>query len=132
MELTDKINESNEYLNNLLNKTIQVKFICFLKDKILLDENFYLPFIEIIKKDLALEVVQQKISLLLNVNITNLKVVPFSIYQNYQERYYYFSLSLDEAMSLDEKYSFYEVDFLKSVNEKNVILNLISRWYYES
>lgn len=127
MELTDKINKNNEYLNDLLNKTIQVKFICFLKEKILLDKNFYLPFIEIIKKDLTLDLLQQKISHLLNVNITNLKVVPFSIYQNYQERYYYFSLSLEDVMSLDEKYSFYDIDSLKSTNEKNVILNLISR-----
>lgn len=127
MELTDKINKNNEYLNDLLNKTIQVKFICFLKEKILLDKNFYLPFIEIIKKDLTLDLLQQKISHLLNVNITNLKVVPFSIYQNYQERYYYFSLSSEDAMSLDEKYSFYDIDSLKSTNEKNVILNLISR-----
>ncbi len=127
MELTDKINKNNEYLNDLLNKTIQVKLICFLKEKILLDKNFYLPFIEIIKKDLTLDLLQQKISHLLNVNITNLKVVPFSIYQNYQERYYYFSLSLEDAMSLDEKYSFYDIDSLKSTNEKNVILNLISR-----
>ena len=132
MELTDKINKNNEYLNDLLNKTIQVKLICFLKEKILLDKNFYLPFIEIIKKDLTLDLLQQKISHLLNVNITNLKVVPFSIYQNYQERYYYFSLSLEDAMSLDEKYSFYDIDSLKSTNEKNVILNLISRWRYES
>lgn len=127
MELTDKINKNNEYLNDLLNKTIQVKFICFLKEKILLDKNFYLPFIEIIKKDLTLDLLQQRISHLLNVNITNLKVVPFSIYQNYQERYYYFSLSLEDVMSLDEKYSFYDIDSLKSTNEKNVILNLISR-----
>lgn len=127
MELTDKINKNNEYLNDLLNKTIQVKLICFLKEKILVDKNFYLPFIEIIKKDLTLDLLQQKISHLLNVNITNLKVVPFSIYQNYQERYYYFSLSLEDAMSLDEKYSFYDIDSLKSTNEKNVILNLISR-----
>lgn len=127
MELTDKINESNEYLNNLLNKTIQVKFICFLKDKILLDKNLYLPFIEIIKKDSSLDLLQQKISLLLNVNITNLKVVPFSIYQNYQERYYYFNFSLDDVMSLDEKYSFYDIDSLKSIDEKNIILNLIRR-----
>lgn len=127
MELTDKINKNNEYLNDLLNKTIQVKLICFLKEKILLDKNFYLPFIEIIKKDLTLDLLQQKISHLLNVNITNLKVVPFSIYQNYQERYYYFSLSLEDGMSLDEKYSFYDIDSLKSTNEKNVILNLISR-----
>lgn len=132
MELTDKINESNEYLNNLLNKTIQVKFICFLKDKILLDKNLYLPFIEIIKKDSSLDLLQQKISLLLNVNITNLKVVPFSIYQNYQERYYYFNFSLDDVMSLDEKYSFYDIDSLKSIDEKNIILNLIRRWRYES
>ena len=132
MELTDKINKNNEYINDLLNKTIQVKLICFLKEKILLDKNFYLPFIEIIKKDLTLDLLQQKISHLLNVNITNLKVVPFSIYQNYQERYYYFSLSLEDAMSLDEKYSFYDIDSLKSTNEKNVILNLISRWRYES
>lgn len=132
MELTDKINESNEYLNNLLNKTIQVKFICFLKDKILLDKNLYLPFIEIIKKDSSLDLLQQKISLLLNVNITNLKVVPFSIYQNYQERYYYFNFSLDDVMSLDEKYSFYDIDSLKSIDEKNIILNLIRRWHYES
>ncbi len=127
MELTDKINESNEYLNNLLNKTIQVKFICFLKDKILLDKNLFLPFIEIIKKDSSLDLLQQKISLLLNVNITNLKVVPFSIYQNYQERYYYFNFSLDDVMSLDEKYSFYDIDSLKSIDEKNIILNLIRR-----
>lgn len=132
MELTDKINESNEYLNNLLNKTIQVKFICFLKDKILLDKNLFLPFIEIIKKDSSLDLLQQKISLLLNVNITNLKVVPFSIYQNYQERYYYFNFSLDDVMSLDEKYSFYDIDSLKSIDEKNIILNLIRRWRYES
>lgn len=127
MELTDKINESNEYLNNLLNKTIQVKFICFLKDKILLDKNLFLPFIEIIKKDSSLDLLQQKISLLLNVNITNLKVVPFSIYQNYQERYYYFNFSLDDVMSLDEKYSFYDIASLKSIDEKNIILNLIRR-----
>lgn len=127
MELTDKINESNEYLNNLLNKTIQVKFICFLKDKILLDKNLYLPFIEIIKKDSSLDLLQQKISLLINLNITNLKVVPFSIYQNYQERYYYFNFSLDDVMSLDEKYSFYDIDSLKSIDEKNIILNLIRR-----
>lgn len=127
MELTDKINESNEYLNNLLNKTIQVKFICFLKDKILLDKNLYLPFIEIIKKDSSLDLLQQKISLLLNVNITNLKSVPFSFYQNYQERYYYFNFSLDDVMSLDEKYSFYDIDSLKSIDEKNIILNLIRR-----
>lgn len=127
MELTDKINKNNEYLNDLLNKTIQVKLICFLKEKILLDKNFYLPFIEIIKKDLTLDLLQQKISHLLNVNITNLKVVPFSIYQNYQERYYYFSLSLEDAMSLDEKYSFYDIDSLKSIDEKNIILNLIRR-----
>ena len=132
MELTDKINESNEYLNNLLNKTIQVKFICFFKDKILLDKNLYLPFIEIIKKDSSLDLLQQKISLLLNVNITNLKSVPFSIYQNYQERYYYFNFSLDDVMSLDEKYSFYDIDSLKSIDEKNIILNLIRRWHYES
>lgn len=132
MELTDKINESNEYLNNLLNKTIQVKFICFLKDKILLDKNLFLPFIEIIKKDSSLDLLQQKISLLLNVNITNLKVVPFSIYQNYQERYYYFNFSLDDVMSLDEKYSFYDIASLKSIDEKNIILNLIRRWHYES
>lgn len=132
MELTDKINKNNEYLNDLLNKTIQVKLICFLKEKILLDKNFYLPFIEIIKKDLTLDLLQQKISHLLNVNITNLKVVPFSIYQNYQERYYYFNFSLDDVMSLDEKYSFYDIDSLKSIDEKNIILNLIRRWRYES
>lgn len=127
MELAEKLINSNNYLDDILNKEVKVKIICLYNKKILLDSNHQLPQITILKKHLNNEKLLYEISNLLNTNIISIKPIPFNLYNNYNERYYFINIYLDNILNIKDNFSFNSLSTINSSKDQSIISNLLSR-----
>ena len=124
MTLEEKINKSNKDIEKLLNEYVNVKIICKINNKVLLDKNtLCLPSIIIRKGSIDNNIVYM-FNELLNISINSISVIPFEKYNDYSKRYYSIYLDEEDIFSLNNQYTFETIDNMQNIEEKNIVGDL--------
>ena len=124
MTLEEKINKSNKDIDRLLNEYVNVKIICKINNKILLDKNtLCLPSIIIRKGSIDNNIVYM-FNKLLNISINSISIIPFEKYNDYSKRYYSIYLDEEDIFSLNNQYTFETIDNMQNIEEKNIVGDL--------
>lgn len=124
MTLEEKINKSNKDIDRLLNEYVNVKIICKINNKVLLDKNtLCLPSIIIRKGSIDNNIVYM-FNELLNISINSISVIPFEKYNDYSKRYYSIYLDEEDIFSLNNQYTFETIDNMQNIEEKNIVGDL--------
>lgn len=130
MEFNDKLEEklinSNQHIDSILNSIVQVKFICSINNKIMIDKDrMTLPKISINKRMLNNNTILKLITEELNIPVLSIKAIPFEYYKNYDERYYLMMVDIDQITSLDSKYTFEDLEKITDIKECNIINKIL-------
>ena len=120
--LNDKLVESNNELDRILNSPVNIKIICIINDKVLLDTSTKTFPNMIIKKsmintDSIVEDFNQK----LNITINSINCIPFEKYKDFNERYYSISIDENDFYSMNNGFSFESIDSMSDEKEKSII-----------
>lgn len=122
-ELAQKLINSNNHIDNILNSIVNVKFICKINDRYLMDKDtMSLPSINVTKGLLNNNYILSLINEELNISVTSIKAIPFSYYNNYDERYYIIDADVSQIDTLDSGYIFETVSNIKGINEHDIII----------
>lgn len=122
-DLENKLNESNKQIDDILNSTVNIKYICIINDKILLHNNL-LPSVNISKGLINENNIIRLINDMLNINIHSIDKLDFKYYNNYDERYYIINISNDDILSINNDYIFSNIDDISNKNEYEIVYKL--------
>ncbi len=122
-DLENKLNESNKQIDDILNSTVNIKYICIINDKILLHNNL-LPSVNISKGLINENNIVRLINDMLNINIHSIDKLDFKYYNNYDERYYIINISNDDILSINSDYTFSNIDDISNKNEYETVYKL--------
>lgn len=122
-DLENKLNESNKQIDDILNSTVNIKYVCIINDKILLHDNL-LPSVNISKGLINENNIVRLINDMLNINIYSIDKLDFKYYNNYDERYYIINISNDDILSINNDYIFSNIDDISNKNEYEIVLKL--------
>lgn len=122
-ELEQKLISSNNYINSVLNSSVNVKIICKINDKYLLNkETMSLPSINVTKGLLDDNFILELITKELNIPVISIKAIPFSYYNNYDERYYVIDIDINELININSKYIYSELSNITDKREYSILL----------
>ena len=122
-ELEQKLISSNNYIDSVLNSSVNVKIICKINDKYLLNkETMSLPSINVTKGLLDDNFILELITKELNIPVINIKAIPFSYYNNYDERYYVIDIDINELININSKYIYSELSNITDKREYSILL----------
>ena len=121
MTLEEKIKECNKNIDELLNTSVEIKVISIVNNKVLLDSNKLLPSFNINKGSITNENILSNINTLLEINITEIKDIPYFIYNDYSKRYYIIKIDMDSILNINSNYSFYNIEDMSSDIERDII-----------
>ena len=122
-DLENKLNESNKQIDDILNSTVNIKYICIINDKILLHNNL-LPSVNISKGLINENNIVRLINDMLNINIHSIDKLDFKYYNNYDERYYIINISNEDILSINSDYTFSNIDDISNKNEYETVYKL--------
>lgn len=122
-ELEQKLISSNNHIDSVLNSTVNVKIICKINDKYLLNkETKSLPSINVTKGLLDDNFILELITKELNIPVISIKAIPFSYYNNYDERYYVIDIDINELININSKYIYSELSNITDKREYRYII----------
>ena len=122
-ELEQKLISSNNYINSVLNSSVNVKIICKINDKYLLNkETMSLPSINVTKGLLDDNFILELITKELNIPVISIKAIPFSYYNNYDERYYVIDIDINELININSKYIYSELSNIIDKREYSLFI----------
>lgn len=127
MKLEEKLDKSNMFIDDMLNKNVIIKFICFLDNQVLLDTTKQLPTTIILKKEINDNRLLDEITSLLNVKMVEMKGLPFRLYNDYNKRYYVIKINKEDVLSLSNEYSFNVISSMLNEQDIKIINFLVSR-----
>jgi len=127
MNLEEKLDKSNMFIDDMLNKNVIIKIICFLDGQVLLDTTKQLPTINLLKKEINDNRLLDEITSLLNVKVVDIKDIPFRLYNDYNKRYYVIKVDNEDILSLSNEYSFNVISSMLNEQDIKIINFLVSR-----
>lgn len=119
-ELSDKLDKSINHIDELLSKIIDIRFICIINNRILLDNSFNLPSIKLSKDKLKEYIILENIYNYLNVNVS-ISSISFDLYNNYDLRYYKIEINNEDLVNLNNSFSFYDISKVTNKDDLEVL-----------
>lgn len=124
-ELSDKLDRSINHIDELLSKIVDIKLICIINNRVLLDNNYNLPSIKLSKDKLKENILLEDIYNYLNVNVF-INPIPFELYNNYDLRYYKIEINNEDLVNLNNSFSFYDISKVTNQDDLDVLSKLIN------
>lgn len=122
-ELEQKLISSNNHIDSVLNSSVNIKFICKINDRYLLNkETMSLPSIKVAKGLLNNNYILSLINEELNISVTSIEAIPFSYYNNYDERYYIINVDTSELININPKYIYSDLSNISDKSEYSILL----------
>lgn len=122
-ELEQKLISSNNHIDSVLNSSVNIKFICKINDRYLLNkETMSLPSINISKGLLNNNFIIDLITKELNIPVISIEAIPFSYYNNYDERYYIINIDINDLTNINSKYIYVELSNITDKREYNILI----------
>lgn len=122
-ELEQKLINSNNHIDSVLNSSVNIKFICKINDRYLLNkETMSLPSINISKGLLNNNFIIDLITKELNIPVISIGAIPFSYYNNYDERYYIINIDINDLTNINSKYIYVELSNITDKSEYNILI----------
>lgn len=121
-DLEQKLNMSNNYIDNILGDSVNVKIISKINDLYMFDKDtMSLPSITLTKGLLKNNLILDLIAKELNIPIINIEMLPFSYYNNYDVRYYIIEIDIKQLENLNSKYIYSELINITDKEEYSVL-----------
>lgn len=122
-ELEQKLISSNNHIDSVLNSSVNIKFICKINDRYLLNkETMSLPSIKVAKGLLNNNYILSLINEELNISVTSIEAIPFSYYNNYDERYYIINIDINDLININSKYIYDGLSAITDKREYNILI----------
>lgn len=122
-ELEQKLINSNNHIDNILDSIVNVKFICKINNQYLMNkETMSLPNITISKGLLNHKIILDLITKELNIPVINIETIPFRYYHDYDKRYYIVSVDINQMFNLNPKYIYSELSNITNKQEYSILL----------
>lgn len=125
-QLEKKLHESMDMVSKILNEDVVVYFININNGAILINsKTSEIVNFNIKKEQLGKINYKNILGEYLNIEVTNVKEVPFEIYNDYSRRYYIIDLNKNNILNLDSSYIYTSVNNIEDSVSLKVIKELL-------